>query len=71
LILGEEQARAFHHSVAQLILISPKTRKDIQSTVAFLRTTVTSPDEDECQKLKILLKHLQGMIYMPLIPKAD
>jgi hypothetical protein len=43
-VLGEEQARAFHHSAAQLIFAITRARKDIQHTVAFLTTRVKSPD---------------------------
>jgi N-acetylglucosamine kinase-like BadF-type ATPase len=70
-VLGEEQARAFHHSVAQLLLATTRARKDIQHTVAFLTTRVKSPDEDDWMKLKRLLKYTRGTIYMPLILKAD
>jgi hypothetical protein len=54
-VLGEEQARAFHHSVAQLLFTTTRARKDIQHTVAFLTTRVKSPDEDDWMKLKRLL----------------
>jgi hypothetical protein len=70
-VLGEEQARAFHHSVAQLLFATTRTRKDIQHTVAFLTTRVKSPDEDDWMKLKRLFKYIRGTIYMPLILKAD
>ena len=33
--LPEEQARAFRHSVAQLLLLSGRTRPDIKTAVAF------------------------------------
>jgi hypothetical protein len=46
-VLGEEQARAFHHAVAQLLFANARARKDIQHTVAFLTTRVKSPDEDD------------------------
>jgi hypothetical protein len=50
--LGEEQARAFHQSVAQLLFATTRARKDTQHTVAFLATRVKSPDEDDWMKLK-------------------
>jgi hypothetical protein len=70
-VLGEEQARSSHHSVAQLLFATPRAGKDIQHTVAFLKTRVKSPDEDDWMKLKRLLKYIMGTIYMPLILKAD
>jgi hypothetical protein len=70
-VIGEEQARAFHHSVAQLLFATTRARKDIQHTVAFLTTRVKSPDEDDWMKLKRLLKYIRGTICMSLILKAD
>jgi hypothetical protein len=70
-VLGEEQARAFHRSVAQLLFATTREKKDIMHTVAFLTTRVKSPDEDDWMKLKRLLKYIRGTIYMPLILKAD
>ena len=36
--LEEERALAFHHTVAQLLVMSIQARRDIQMTVAFLTT---------------------------------
>jgi hypothetical protein len=69
--LNEEQARAFHHTIAQLLFATARARKDIQHTVYFLRTRMKSPDEDDWTKLKRLLKYIRGTIYMPLILRAD
>jgi hypothetical protein len=41
--LPEEQALAFHHTVAQLLFIATRARWDIQMTAAFLTTWVKSP----------------------------
>jgi hypothetical protein len=70
-LLGEEQARAFHHSVAQLLFALARSRKDVQSAVSFLTTRVKQSDEDHWEKLKRLLKYIHGTIYMPLILRAD
>ena len=37
-LLGEEQALAFHHMVAQLLFMATRARRDIQMAVAFLTT---------------------------------
>jgi hypothetical protein len=70
-VLGEEQARAFHHDVALLLFATARARKDIQHTVAFLTTRVKSRDKDDWTKLKRLLKYIRGTIYMPLILRAN
>ena len=58
--LLEEQAICFHHTVAQLLFVSARTRHDIQTPVAFLTTRVKRPDEDDWGKLKRVLKYLNG-----------
>ena len=57
--LPEEQARAFHHTTAQLLFLS-RVRRDIQTTIAFLTTRVKRPDEDDWGKLKRVLKYLSS-----------
>jgi hypothetical protein len=50
--LKEERGLAFHHTVAQLLFMAMRARRDIQTVVAFLTTQVKSPDEDDWGKLK-------------------
>jgi hypothetical protein len=69
--LPEEQARAFHHAVAQLLFLSARARRDIQPATAFLTTRVKAPDEDDWGKVKRLLQYLQCTVHMPLILSAD
>jgi hypothetical protein len=69
-ILPEEQARAFHHTTAQLLFLS-RVRRDIQTTVAFLTTRVKHPDEDDWGKLKRVLKYLQTTRSLRLTLFAD
>ena len=47
--LGEDQAMAFHQTVAQLLFLCMRARRDIQTAVAFLTTRVKHPDEDDWQ----------------------
>ena len=46
-LLPEEQAIQFHPIVAQFLFVSTRARRDIQTAVAYLRTRVKSPDEDD------------------------
>jgi hypothetical protein len=64
--LNEEQALAFHHTVAQLLFMATRARRDIQTAVAFLTTRVKSPDKDDWGKLKQVLKYLNGTKYLKL-----
>jgi hypothetical protein len=58
--LPEEQARAVHHTTAQLLFLSCICR-DIQTTVAFLTTWVKHPNKDDWGKLKRVLRYLLSM----------
>jgi hypothetical protein len=69
--LKEEQALAFHHTVAQLLFMATRARQDIQTAVAFLTTMVKNPDEDDWGKLKRVLKYLNGMRYLKLKLSVD
>jgi hypothetical protein len=45
--LNEEQALAFHHTVAQLLFMATRMRRDIQMAVAFLTTSLEVSQVDE------------------------
>ena len=58
--LPEEKAIAFHHNTAQLLFLSSRSRRYIQTAVSFLTTRVKKPDKDDWGKLKRALKYLNG-----------
>ena len=68
--LPEEQARAFHHTTAQLLFLS-RVRRDIQTTVAFLTTRVKRPDNDDWGKLRRVLKYIHSSLYLKLTLFAE
>jgi hypothetical protein len=68
--LPEAQARAFHHTTAQLLFLS-RVRRDIQTTVAFLTTRVKKPDEDDWGKLKRVLRYLRCTRFLKLTLFAE
>ena len=65
--LPEEQARAFHHALAQLLFLSARARHDIQPATAFLTTRVRCPDKDDWGKVKRVLGYLKGTLNRPLV----
>jgi hypothetical protein len=69
-LLLEEQARAYHHTSAQLLFLS-RVHHDILTTVAFLTTRVKQPDEDDWGKLKRVLKYLNGTRSLKLTLSAE
>jgi hypothetical protein len=68
--LPKEQARAFHHTTAQLLFLS-RVCCDIQTTVAFLTTRVKQLDDDDWGKLKRVLKYLNSTRFLRLTLSAD
>ena len=69
--LPEEQAVVFHHTVAHLLFMSARARRDTQTAVAFLTTRVKKPDEDDWGKLKRLLSYLKGIRNLKLTLSVD
>jgi hypothetical protein len=69
--LSEEHAQHFHHAVAQLLFLSVRARRDIQTAVSFLTTRVRKPDEDDWGKLKRVLQYLLGTRHMKLTLCVD
>ena len=65
-VLPEEQAVQFHHTVAQLLFLSARARRDIQTAVAFLTTRVKQPNEDDWGKLRRVIWYLNGTRNMVL-----
>ena len=70
-VLPEEQAVTFHHVTAQLLFVSQRARRDIQTAVAFLTTRVKEPDEDDWGKLKRVLRYLYSTLHMKLTLSVD
>eukprot|EP00956_Cyclotella_meneghiniana_P002567 scaffold3022_cov42-Cyclotella_meneghiniana.AAC.3 len=69
--LDPERTKDFHHTVAQLLFVSTRVRRDIQTAVAFLTTRVKKPDQDDWGKLKRVLKYLKGTKHMRLRLSVD
>ena len=55
-----KDAKVFHHTTAQMLFISSRAHRDLQTTVAFLTTRVKGPDKDDWGKLKRALKYVNG-----------
>jgi hypothetical protein len=64
-------ADAFHHTAYQLLFAANFAHRDIQTAVSFLTTRVQSPDEDDWEKLKRILKYLNGTRNLKLTLHAD
>lgn len=69
--LSEEMALAFHSTVASLLFVACRARRDIQTPVAFLTTRVKKPDNDDWGKVKRVLQYLKGTRTMPLNLEVD
>ena len=51
--------------------MNARAQRDIQTAVAFLCTRVKKPDEDDWEKLKRVLKYLNGTKHMKLVLTVD
>ena len=70
-LLDETRAQAFHSTVAQLLFVTTRCRRDIQTAISFLTTRVKAPEEDDWGKLRRVLKYLHGTVYLPLTMDAS
>jgi hypothetical protein len=62
--LEEKRSLAFHCTIAKLLFMASRARRDIQTAVAFLTTQVKPPDEDDWDNLKWVLNYLNGTKYV-------
>eukprot|EP00804_Cyclotella_cryptica_P023105 CCRYP_000347-RE/>CCRYP_000347-RE protein AED:0.29 eAED:0.21 QI:0/-1/0/1/-1/0/1/0/371 len=65
-LLSEDDAMQFHRTTAQLLFLSTRARKDIQTAVSFLTTRVKKPDKDDWMKIRKVLEYLNGTIDLKL-----
>eukprot|EP00956_Cyclotella_meneghiniana_P035517 scaffold115573_cov38-Cyclotella_meneghiniana.AAC.1 len=69
--LDDEKKKAFHHTVAQILFVSTRVRRDVQTVVAFLTTRTKKPDEDDWGKLRRLLRYLKATKHLKLTLSVD
>ena len=69
--LPEERAQQFHRTVAQLLFLVVRPRRDCRTAVAFLTTRVSDPDEDDWMKLRRVLRYLKRNPSLALTLEAD
>ena len=69
--ISEELAIIFHTTVAQLLFVSQRARRDIQTPVTFLTKRVKAPDKDNLNKLVRTVQYLKATIHMKLTLKID
>ena len=65
--LNNADSDFFHRITARLLYAGKRARPDIQLAVAFLCTRVSSPDEDDLEKLKRVIEYIRATIFIPLI----
>ena len=64
--LCSEKAEVFVHVVMQLLYLSQRARPNIRTTVSFLCSQLSKPDQDNCKKLCRVIKYLHGKLDLPL-----
>ena len=69
--LNTLQAMAFHHIVSKALYLVKRARPDASLAIVFLTTRVQSPDVDDWNKLKHLIKYFRAEVDLPLKLGAD
>jgi hypothetical protein len=69
--LSPEWMEEFHSTVAKALFLCKRARPDIQPTVPFLCTRVTSSDEDDWKKLLRMMKYLEQTVDLELTLEAS
>ena len=64
--LPEELAIIFHHTVAHLLFVLQRARRDIQAQVSSLTKRVKAPDMDDWNKLVRCLQYIKATIHVKL-----
>ena len=60
--LGQDRSEIFHSVVAKLLYIFKRARPDIEPTISYLITRVSTSNVDDWEKLKRVLTYLKGSI---------
>ena len=63
-LLNEERETTFCHTVAQLLFVMYRARKDIKMAISFLCTQVRIPDEDYWVNLVRVLRYSRGTLHL-------
>ena len=69
--LCKEHVQEIHRAIAQLLFLSARMRRDIQTVVAILTTRVKKPDVDDWGEHVCVLKYLKGTKHMKLTLSID
>jgi hypothetical protein len=69
--LDENIAQNFHHNIVKLLFLSMLVRPSTQKAVVFLTTRVNLPGTDDYMKLARTMRHLWGLLELPLTLEAD
>ena len=70
-LINKERETELHHTVARLIYLMSRAKKDIKTSIDFLCTWVRSPDKDEWKNIVRVIRYTRGTVHLPLIPRAD
>ena len=70
-LLDKEWATAFHHTVAQLVFVTSRARKQIKMAIAFLCNRVRIPKEDYRGNLVRVIVYIRGTLHLPLVLRSD
>ena len=67
MILNKERSTASHHTMAQLLFVTSRARKDTKMAIYLLCTRKMIPDKDYWGNLVMVLRYIRGTLNLPLI----
>ena len=71
MLLGPEQAQAFHRLTTKFLYLAARAQQDIRTPIAFLTTRVKEPCTDNWAKLHCVLRYLNRNPGLPLTLRAN
>ena len=70
-LIDKDKEAAFHHTVAQLVFVTSRARKQIKMAIAFLCNRVRIPKEDYRGNLVRVIIYIRGTLHLPLVLRSD
>jgi len=70
-LLGAEESKIFHQTVAKTLWAATRVRPDLLTTLSYLTCQVKEPGEDDMKKLMRMIAYIRQTINLPLIIGMD
>jgi hypothetical protein len=65
ILLDQEAAKMFHHTVAKILWGAIHARPDLLPALSYLSWKVKAPDQDDLKKLTRVISYIKGTVELP------